>query len=287
MLWYNYICIYIYEGDIFMTKREELDLFLLRADEFIEGKYILADVKIINLLKAIASSETLLAIFKNCLDGFSFEEAKKKYLLSSKVQSENRGEFILPTNTGELLALIFNLLVKIDAKEIDFSDFVTRYFFEDGSFSSSYQAFVNATIKPFKLAVKEVMEKVIDGKIQDPIEAYSEAELKREKEREEAQIKLEKDRELSKKESGENIKKIKDILLEDKAKVKEKNYPIEKAEELILVIDMLANVIESEDKDAINYAFVAYKYTVRAFGIAFMGREKKISKLLEGILSEL
>ena len=270
-----------------MTKREELDLFLLRADEFIEGKYILADVKIINLLKAIASSNTLLAIFKNCLDGFDFEEAKKKYLLSSKVQSDNRGEFILPKNTGELLALIFNLLVKIDAKEIDFSSFVTRYFFEDGSFSSSYQAFVSAMIKPFKLAVKEVMEKVIDGKLQDPVEALEEAEKKKEREREEAQVKLEKERELSKKTSGENILKIKDILLKDKAKIKEKNYAIEKAEDLILVIDMLANVIESEDKDAINYAFVAYKYTVRAFGLAFAGRERKIAKLLEGIVSEL
>ena len=95
-----------------MTKREELDLFLLRADEFIEGKYILADVKIINLLKAIAGSDTLLAIFKNCLDGFDYETAKNKYLLESKVLSENRGEFVLPQNTRELLALIFNLLVK-------------------------------------------------------------------------------------------------------------------------------------------------------------------------------
>ncbi len=270
-----------------MTKREELDLFLLRADEFIESKYILADVKIINLLKAIAGSDTLLAIFKNCLDGFDFEEAQNKYLLSSKVQSENRGEFILPQNTRELLALIFNLLVKIDAKEIDFSDFVTRYFFEDGSFSGSYQAFIGSMIKPFKNAVQGVMESVIDGKLQDPVEAFMEAEKKREKEREDAQIKREKEIELSKKVHGENIKKIKDILLEDKIKVKEKNLDKDKAEELILVIDMLANVVESDDKDAITYAFVAYKYTVKAFGFMFFGREKKISKLLEGILSGL
>ncbi len=270
-----------------MTKREELDLFLLRADEFIEGKYILADVKIINLLKAIAQSNTLLAIFKNCLDGFDFEEAKAKYLLNSKVQSENRGEFILPQNTRELLALIFNLLVKIDSKEIEFSDFVTRYFFEDGSFSGSYQAFVTSMIKPFKNAVKGVMESVIDGKLQDPVEAFMEEEKRREQEREEAQKKLEKERELSKRANGENIKKIKEMLLEDKIKVREKNLAKEKAEELILVIDMLANVVESEDKDAITYAFVAYKYTIKAFGFMFIGREKKIAKLLEGILSGL
>ena len=270
-----------------MTKREELELFSLRANEFIEGKYILADVKIINLLKAIANSDTLLAIFKNCLDGFDFEGAKAKYLISSKVQSENRGEFILPENTRELLALIFNILVKIDAKEIDFAEFVTRYFFEDGSFSSGYNAFVNYMIKPFKLAVEGVMESVLEGSLQDPVEAYMEAEKKREKEREEAQIQLEKEKELSKRTNGEKVKKIKEMLLEDKIKVKEKNFDKDKADELILVIDMLSNVVESNDKDAITYAFVAYKYTVNAFGVTFFGRAKKIAKLLEGIVSEL
>ena len=30
-------------------------------------------------------------------------------------------------------------------------------------------------------------------------------------------------------------------------------------------VDMLANVIESDDKDAIEYAFVAYKYVAKAY----------------------
>lgn len=270
-----------------MTKREELDLFLLRADEFIEGKYILADVKIINLLKAIAGSDTLLAIFKNCLDGFDYETAKNKYLLESKVLSENRGEFVLPQNTRELLALIFNLLVKMDNKEIDFSLFMTRYFFEDGSLSSSYQAFVSTIIKPFKNAVKGVMESVIEGKLQDPVEAFMESEERKEKEREEEKIKKEKEAELSKRVNGENIKKIKEILLQDKIKVKEKELPKDKETDLILVIDMLANVIESDDKDAITYAFTAYKYTIRAYPFMFIGKEKKITALLEGVLSGL
>ena len=34
-----------------MTKREELDLFVIRINEFIDSKYILADIKIVNLLK--------------------------------------------------------------------------------------------------------------------------------------------------------------------------------------------------------------------------------------------
>ena len=65
-----------------MSKQEELDLFLVRADELIESKYIVADIKIVNLLKSIASSETLLAVFKNCLTDFDFEGRKRRIYLT-------------------------------------------------------------------------------------------------------------------------------------------------------------------------------------------------------------
>ena len=60
-----------------MTRREELDAFLERVDEFINSKYILADIKLANVLKIIASSDTLIAIFKNCLTDFDYQEAQK------------------------------------------------------------------------------------------------------------------------------------------------------------------------------------------------------------------
>ena len=63
-----------------MTRQEELELFNLKSNELIECQYILADIKIVGLLKAIACSETLVAILKNCLSDFDFEEAKKKLI---------------------------------------------------------------------------------------------------------------------------------------------------------------------------------------------------------------
>ena len=64
-----------------MEKRDELNEFLAKADELINSKYILADVKIIGLLKTVASSETLIALFKTCLTDYDYEEAKKTYLI--------------------------------------------------------------------------------------------------------------------------------------------------------------------------------------------------------------
>ena len=71
------------QGEKILTIREELDIFVERADELIDSKYILADIKIVNLLKAIASSDTLIALFKNCLSDFDYSLAQKKYFQSS------------------------------------------------------------------------------------------------------------------------------------------------------------------------------------------------------------
>lgn len=274
-------------GETPLTKTEELNLFLEKADEFIGANYILADIKIVNLLKAIVSSETLIAVFKNCLDKFDYEEAKQKYLVKSKYVSGDRGEFILPSSSKELLAFIFNILVDIDGKKIDFSEFLNKYFYEDGSFSLSYASFINAMIKPFRNAVKMLMESVIEGKLQDPVEAIIQAEEQRAKEEQELKDKEQKEAEMLKKAYGENIKAIKDMLLKDKTKLKDSKLKEDKKREVELVIDMLANVIESDDKDAIDYAFVSYKFMVSKYPIRFFNRKRKISKLIKDVINAI
>lgn len=270
-----------------MSKQEELDLFLVRADELIESKYIVADIKIVNLLKSIASSETLLAVFKNCLTDFDFEAAKKKYFVKSEFLSDEKGEFILPDSSRELLAFIFCVLVSIDLKEIELSEFIRKFFYEDGSFSAGYQTFVNAMIKPFRNTVKSIMESVIDGKIQDPVDALCEEEerQKREKELKEREERLEK--ETSVKTYGESLSALRKILLRDKLKVRQSGLKEKEKEELTLVIDMLANVIESNDKDAVVYAAVAYKYAAKAHKLLFFGRTGKVGKLLKDVINGL
>ncbi|MBE7087302.1 MAG: hypothetical protein E7369_03280 [Clostridiales bacterium] len=270
-----------------MTKREELDNFLRCADDLISGKYILADIKIVNLLKSIAVSDTILAVFKYCLDGFDYEEAKQKYFVRTPYLSSDKAEFVLPSNSKELLAFIFNVLMDIDSKRISLAEFLDKYFYEDGSCYSGYTAFLNSMIKPFKNSVKVLVESVIDGKIQDPVEAVIEEEKRKQKEEIDRREKEEREKEISEKTYGENIKKIKELLVTDKTKVKESKLSIDKKQDATLVIDMLANVIESGDKDAIDYAFVAYKYMTASNKFMFIGRVKLIKKLLGDIINGL
>ena len=270
-----------------MTKTEQLNLFVEKADELINAKYILADIKITSLLKTIASSETLIALFKNCLTDFDYEDAKKKYLVKSPYLSQEKGEFILPPNSKELLAFIFNLLIDLEQKQIDLNQFVSKYFFVDGSFSSGYEAFINSMIKPFKNSVKMLMEKVIDGSIQDPLEAIVEEENRRIREKEEKERVEEREKEPLQKTHGKSVKTVKDVLLEDKQKIRARIKDDAKKDELILIVDMLANVIESEDKDAIIYAFVAYKYAAMSHPILLFGRIRKLSKIVKEIIDAI
>ena len=49
----------------------------------------------------------------------------------------------------------------------------------------------------------------------------------------------------------------------------------------MLVIDMLANAVNSEDKDAIEYALIAYKYVCKVHYFRFIGRARKMRKLIK------
>lgn len=269
-----------------MTKREELRYFLEKAEELSCSKYILSEIKIVNLLKAISSSETLLAIFKNCLIDFDIDEAKKKFFVKSKYLTGDKGEFILPSNSRELLAFVFSILVEIDSKQIYFPEFLNRYFYEDGSCSASYTAFINSMIKPFINSVKVIMESVIDGSLEDPIEAIVREEERRAELEAERQKREQLEAELMKKSYGASVKKIKEILLTDKQNVKNSKLKEQAKGEITLIIDMFANAIDSEDKDAIYYAYVSYKYCAKSRSSIFRKSIKNINKLIKEVFCE-
>ena len=132
-----------------------------------------------------------------------------------------------------------------------------------------------------------LMESVIDGKLQDPVEALLEEEERKKAEEIAAIEEKRKEKELSEKTYGESVKAIREILLKDKTKVKNSRLKDRIKDEYILVIDMLANAVELDDKDGIRYAFIAYKFAVKSNVFLFFGRAKKVAKYLKDIVNEL
>lgn len=146
-----------------MKKEDELNLFIKKADELIESKYIFADVKITGLLKSIALSDVLMCMVESVLNGFNYDEV---FARSFVKEGENPlGQYFEPESTKDLIALVFSVLLKIDGKEIDLAHLMKNYFYADGSVFNSYNKFVTEFIKPFKTSVKLLFEGVVSGKI--------------------------------------------------------------------------------------------------------------------------
>lgn len=131
--------------------------FLEKADELIQSKYIFADAKLAGMLKAVALSPAMMQLMGSCLKDFDFEETFTKSFVASE-DNPMRAEYVAPTVTKEMIALVFSVLVKIDAGEIDLGTFMQTFFYADGSLFNSYAAFTGRFVKPFRNAVKLIFD---------------------------------------------------------------------------------------------------------------------------------
>lgn len=138
-----------------METNSRIERFFYAAEELITGKFILAEIKISDLLRSIAASEELTRLFSAATEGYDYAAAKREYLrISGKSNGRPRGEAFLPEDRGEILAFVFCLLAEFDAGKMKFNDFLLCYFYEDGSFTASYERFVNRMIRPFRDIVR-------------------------------------------------------------------------------------------------------------------------------------
>ena len=131
-----------------------LQRFFIACDDLITGKHILADKKIGEVMRAIATSEELMGLFTTVTDRFDYLAAKRSCLREPDKTRSMRGRAYLPTDEADLLAFVFCLLVELDSGVLRLNDFLLRYFYEDGSLTASYVLFVNKMIRPFRDVVR-------------------------------------------------------------------------------------------------------------------------------------
>ena len=176
-------------------------------------------------------------------------------------------------------------MIDIDANRIDFNQLLSKYFYVDGSCSAAYDAFTSAMIKPFVNIVKMLMEGVIDGTVEDPIDALNEEEGRKAKEQEEKELTEKREKDLLTKAYGRSLKALREILTADIQKVKESKLKDQAKEETLLVVEMLLGVLDGDDRDSIEYAFIAYKNVAKANPFMFFGRASKVGKLVKDVLN--
>ena len=120
--------------------------FINSCNEMIEGKFILADVKIKNILNKIEASEELVKFLTASLENFQFDIELQRAEVKNKF---NGGVFNVPQNKQTLIALVFCLLIAFDSKKIDFYQFIKQNF-ETLAPNGEYANFANTLLVPFR-----------------------------------------------------------------------------------------------------------------------------------------
>lgn len=252
-----------------MNIKDELHLFLLKTDELLTSKYILAEIKIVGVLKAIASSKTIMDVVRGSLKNFDIDFAKDKYLVRSSYDS-SRGEFVMPENSGDMIALAFSLLMAVDSKELELGEFLKEYFYADGSLFASYNEFLTKVIKPFRNTVKVITEAIIDGKITicEPNKNVNSKTLP-----EETSV------------NKTGVVAVVNFLKTDKANALSSKLDEEVITEAITVIDGFLSAIDKVERTRIKELLVAYKYLAKShkklkFNYEELKEKLKVGKML-------
>ncbi len=139
-----------------MAQINELIPFNTACDEFVAGKYILADLKIASILKIIASDDKLKDIISSCLDTYDFNTS------FNRAVREEKDQLILnaPSNDKDIIAFVFSLLYRFDNKSFDFYEFLSKFYKNPAEVQGKeFYNFANALIIPFKNAVNNMYSK--------------------------------------------------------------------------------------------------------------------------------
>jgi len=244
-----------------MEKVEELDLFLEKADELIETKYIFADVKIAGLLKAVACSDVIVCMMENCLKNFDYDAVFATSFIKS--DDDAHGEYRRPDGTQELLALVFSVLVKIDNKTLELSALMKEYFYADGSLFNSFTLFTGEFVKPYKSAVKLLFENIMGGKLKSTSRGVKRTgEVKARRLPDELAV------------DNAAARAAETLAEEDRAKFLSSGLPDETVADALTLLGGLESALEAGDKAAVKVAFTGYYYFAAEFKKLMLNDER-------------
>jgi hypothetical protein len=136
------------------NQKESISNFVLACNEFIEGKFILADIKISKILRSISSSPDIYNLIAESLINYDFEKEFDRVKASSVGKGGSHLE--LPLENQQIIPLVFSLLVEIDSKKLNFDDVLSSSFPSANTQKEEYELFSKYVILPFRNAIAQI-----------------------------------------------------------------------------------------------------------------------------------
>lgn len=135
--------------------------FVACCEDFSNGKFLLVDSKINNILKKIAECNSLYNLFQEVLTNYNFE---KEFSHAQIKFIGKPAKFEMPKEPYKILPLVFCLLIKIQDKSLDFSSFLKTYFSGE---NDEILEFSRQVIVPFKNIISAIFEVPVDNQIEE------------------------------------------------------------------------------------------------------------------------
>lgn len=244
-------------------EKSKLIEFFEAVDEMIEGRFILSDTKVSNILKSIVKSELLYNLYSKCMNGFNF-----LYILerSKASNSNNGGYFIMPDEERDIVAFTTCLLLEVDKKNINLQNFVTDNFFSTEGYNISYNNFALVVLVAYKTAIRNLLgidENCNAIEVEDVFEDQISMEDMHEVSEEEDRMKILFANLLM------NISELQN-LINDEYKIK-----YDEKEELLIVLKALNKAIKMEDLLIINALLVPLEH--------MLTKHKKLRPIYENV----
>lgn len=135
-------------------ERKNLVDFFKACNEMIEGRFILSDTKVSNILKCVVKSEKLYNLYSECMQGFKFAQTLESCSASNPA---NGGYFQMPHTEKDIVAFVTCLLLEVDKHNINLQTFVTDNFYSADGYNISYNNFSLVVLVEYKTAVKNLL----------------------------------------------------------------------------------------------------------------------------------
>lgn len=139
-----------------ITEEEKVKIleFYKYCNEMIEGRFILSDTKVTNILKSVVNSEVLYNLYSHSMINFKFSEVLERCVADNP---NNGGFFVMSTDDKEIIAFVTCLLLEVDKKNINLQAFVTENFFSSDGYNVSYNNFALTILVAYKQAVIKLL----------------------------------------------------------------------------------------------------------------------------------
>lgn len=139
---------------------QEIAYFTDSVNTLIEGKLILIDKHIAQVLKCVAASPTLCGTLSETVKTMSYAtEFSRARVTWTRSDGTVECSLKLPVDRNRLFAFVVCLLTEVDAGRRNILDFLKKYYYA-GDNDRSYARFAEEVLKPFKQAGEALLSDI-------------------------------------------------------------------------------------------------------------------------------